>query len=223
MKHNVLSAHSDARKPAANPCPSTQVAADTLDRRPHATRGLLIPVSCGDAAQLDLVLDAVRGRLRAEHGFTFLDLVTNRRLPAGGGVAVGRSTFTSLERIGGLAISWSHAGNRYGLPVSVLARLTTGETVVVGICPDVEHAVCAIWERVALVRLTSHVDAMRTGLSPRACRSRLAGPLAAQPGLDRLLAKSCDAQVHDNGNFAETVRALSAGLLALQRDKQAGL
>ena len=188
--------------------------ATATEGRLEPAEGRLILVSCADPSRLDLVLRTVQRRLRGNSRLTFIEPISTRRLPAGGGVVLSRSSFACLDRAGALPLVWHSAGHRHGHTVNLLARLSTGETVVTGASFDIERQLQALWPDVRLIRLETGTDRLRAGLSPRACLSRLAGDLARQTRLGRLVGDRCDCRVRDDGDLARVVRGLSAAIEA---------
>ena len=179
---------------------------------PAVQPGRLIVVTCADPGLLDVMLKSVR---RRSAGAAFVDPLTTRLLPAGGGIPVSRNAFAATERIGGLALSWRRGGQSCGHSITLLARLAGGETVVAGIDADQVADARALWPDVRVIRLGTRIDQMRAGLSPRACLARLTGAWRHQHSIGRITSDSADAIVHDDGNPSETIRRLSEAISQL--------
>lgn len=185
------------------------------ESEPTGCRGRLVVVVCADAGRLDLVLSAARRHLSATAALSFVEPMGTRRLPAGSGVVVARGVLRDLERKGGFCLSWQSGAQRYGLSVSVLARLSEGETVVVGSDVDIASEARAIWPDVSVIRLMAGTDRVRAGLSPRACFTRIAGRDISERGMFRFGDERLAGRVHDGGDLTKTVRALAAMLTSL--------
>jgi ribose 1,5-bisphosphokinase PhnN len=161
------------------------------------------------------VLSATRRHLSDTAALSFVEPMGTRRLPAGSGVVVARGELRDLERKGGFCLSWQSGTQRYGLSVSVLARLSEGETVVVGSDVDIASEARAIWPDVSVIRLMAGTDRVRAGLSPRACFTRIAGRDLPERGKFRFGDERLAGLVHDGGDLSNTVRALAAMLTSL--------
>jgi ribose 1,5-bisphosphokinase PhnN len=182
---------------------------------PREKRGRLVVVECADAGRLDLMLSAARRHLSPGTALSFVEPMGTRRLPAGSGVVIGRRALRDLERMGGFCLVWQSGAERYGLSVSLLARLSAGETVVIGSDVDISSDARAIWPKVSVVRLLSRTDRLRTGLSLRASFARIAGRQHVKNDHGRMREQTPAAAVPDDGNLAITVRRLAQVLASL--------
>jgi ribose 1,5-bisphosphokinase PhnN len=190
---------------------------------PLAQRGRLVVVVCADAGRLDVMLSAARRHLAPDTALSFVEPMGTRRLPAGSGVVVGRRVLRDLERMGGFCLVWQSGAERYGLTVSMLARLSAGETVVIGADVDISGAARAIWPDVSVVRLLSRTDRVRTGLSLRACVARVAGYPRVGSGDGRTREEMVAATVPDDGNLAVAIRFLAQVLADLAPVRSAAI
>ncbi len=187
---------------------------------PHAQiaghQGRLILVTSADIGRLDLLMQAVGRRLNGTQHLAFVQPVVTQLLPAGGGAAITRSAFGALDRAGALALVWQHHGRSFGHSVSLLARLASGETVVAGAHLEAEARAREIWPDVKIIRLETGTERLRSGLSPRACLSRVVGAKDQGPPLTRLHSERFDVRLRDTGDIGITLRELAATILRQQ-------
>lgn len=176
-------------------------------------QGRLILVTSADSGRLDLLMQAVGRRLNGTERLAFVQPVVTRLLPAGGGAAVTRSAFGALDRAGALALVWQRDGRSFGHSVSLLARLASGETVVAGAPLEAEARAREIWPDIKIIRLETGTEGLRSGLSPRACLSRIVGAKDQGPPLTRMQNDRFDVRLRDTGDIGIIIRELAAAIV----------
>ncbi len=184
-------------------------------------RGHLIVVSCADMGRLDLLLKAAGRHLVTQHNSSklatsharaaLLEPVTTRLLPAGGGVVLKPSGFDGLDQAGALILKWADGSHLRGYPVSLLARLATGESVIAGVPQNLESEARSIWPQVSIIRLASGTETLRERLSPRANFARSAAGRESVP-LRPLDGEPYDVRIEDSADLKLAVQRLAGAV-----------
>lgn len=144
---------------------------DTGQRRREASPigpGRLVLVVGPSGAGKDTLIAAVHQRLAANETFLFpRRIVTRPASAAEDNVEADEATFARIAEAGGLALSWTAHGHRYGIPAVVDHAVYEGRTAVCNVSREVVPIARQRYANVTVVEITAPAEVLKSRVSAR--------------------------------------------------------
>jgi ribose 1,5-bisphosphokinase len=130
--------------------------------------GRLVLVVGPSGAGKDTLIAAVRQRLTGDAAFLFpRRIVTRPPSAAEANVEADEATFARIAAAGGLALSWTAHGHRYGIPAVIDHALYGGRTVVCNVSREVVPAARQRYANVTVVEITAPPEVLKSRVAAR--------------------------------------------------------
>lgn len=130
--------------------------------------GRLVLVVGPSGAGKDTLIAAVRQRMMADEAFLFpRRIVTRPSSAAEDNVEADEATFTRIAEAGGLALSWTAHGHRYGIPAVVDHAVYEGRTAVCNVSREVVPLARQRYANVTVVEVTAPPEILKNRVSAR--------------------------------------------------------
>ncbi len=180
--------------------------------------GALILVVGPSGAGKDTLIAAARQQLLRQRRVVFVRRYITRDGGAGGEphITISTRNFAALADRGEFALYWQAHGLSYGIPVSIVADLDAGRTVVANVSRTVVQAARARFERVVVAHVTAapSVRAARLAGRGRESQYEILGRLRRA---DVAIPRGDDVVTIDNGGalvdaIAHFVRVIADGV-----------
>lgn len=131
--------------------------------------GTLIVVVGPSGVGKDSLMAVARQHFKDDTGIRFVQRVITRPAESGGEdhLAASANAFAAMKSEGAFAIDWEAHGLSYGVPISVLADLKGGATLVVNGSRSALSDFEAVFPKLTVVNVTARADVLAARLATR--------------------------------------------------------